>query len=561
MGCRSRSILLLFAVLIASAMNAQERAATSSRTDRKPAPVKYASIAGIVTNATGQPMRRGIITLTAHSTGVAGQSAETDEQGKFRFSAVTPGIYSISASRDGYITADFGVRGGIRMPRQFGIYESERWDDVAFRLDPWGVIAGRVKFGDDAEPAMRVPVFAYRKRYWHGAVEYNVAANARTDDRGEYRLSGLRPGNYIIAAIYDKPRKATASEETPAQNLSEVDQRIRDTPPSEPSYTSTFFTSATRISDAATIEVKSGTEMPGVDLFLTPAQSTRIRGRITDGCTGRPTIASIDVFRATDGDAAAVRANTQMTIGPTSFAVQGLAPGAYAMFVTKDADKDCPAQTYRRTFYVNESPFDNVEVTLRPLVKAEFYLRLDSPTPARQRLQIAAGIQLRLYPRYRQIRPVTLSFDQSGTATVLLDPNESYSVSIERGPADAYLEQPLIVDGAPGQFALTVSLRGARAAGQVTDGNDKPVPGASVTLIPESFARLAQPFPEGFAELDGGAFIQGIAPGSYVAVPWLDTPPCDFHSPGAYESCFPHGTRVELKAGEEKLIPLRMKLR
>ena len=556
MGGSSSRTALISAAFAAASLLAQDHDAAPGKPPKSKdrAAVKAASISGVVLNSTGQTMRRAFVTLTAHSAGVAGQNIETDDLGRFRFDFVESGVYSIGATRDGYLPGEYAFRGTLRMPRQFGVYPEDRWSDVTFRLDPWGVIAGRVKFGDDAEAAMRVPVHAYRKRHWHGRVEYQLAGSARSDDRGDYRISGLRPGSYVLAAIYDKPRKPADGEEQLAAE--ELAKQIVDSPPNEPSYASTFFTSATRVADAVPLDLAVAREMTGVDLYLHSARSTRVRGRVTDGCTGSVTLAAMDVFRAGEEEIAAIPANTQMFVNPGGFVIRGLSPGTYVLFAKKDADAKCPPRSYRRTFYVNETPFDDVEVLLAPFEKATFALAVDG---AQSRRESASNYRVRLLPKYRQQGAITLNFDDRRGAVALLDPNERYSVVLEKAPAGHYLRGPLEIQGGPGGIAIQIGARGATVAAMVRDDQKKPVPGASVTMIPEMQSRLAQPFTEGFAELDGGAVLRGIAPGTYLAVPWLDGPPCDFHAPDAFRTCAGVGAKVTVKDGEEKWVDLELK--
>lgn len=522
----------------------------------KPRVIEHpAHISGTVTNASGEPLRRARVTLTPQSTLYTPKVVETDERGAYSFGLLEPGVFSLQAQRDGYLPAEFGIRGGIRMPRQFGLYPDERWSDVTLRLERWAVISGRIKYGDDAEAAMRVPVQAFRKRFVHGRLEYQLASSTRSDDRGDYRLPGLAPGAYIVAAIYDKPRRpsTTSSEALTAEELAEA---ITEAPATEPSYSSVFFTSATRVTDAAPLELSAGQEQTNVDLFLAEGKSTRIRGRITDGCTGLPAAPSLNVFRAAEDEAAAIPANAEVnTSSNGAFVIRGLAPGVYVLTALLTPTKDCPARSYRRTFFVSEEPFDDVEVMLTPYQRTDVRWSYDGQSKDLPRYRV------QLYPRIRRGAPIPLQVSSRARAEVLLDPNETYTVVLEEGPADHFLQGPLEVSGNVGLIHVQIRTRGAKLAAAILTEDKKPVPGAAVTLIPEQQNRLPQPFPESYADLDGGAFVRGIPPGRYLAVPWLDKAPCDLHAPDAYRACGVYGTSVGLVEGEEKVIGLKLSFR
>ena len=50
-----------------------------------------------------------------------------------------------------------------------------------------------------------------------------AAASARTDDRGEYRVHGLEPGSYYVAALYQAPpRPSGALKNRRAQTRSAI---------------------------------------------------------------------------------------------------------------------------------------------------------------------------------------------------------------------------------------------------------------------------------------------------------------------------------------------------
>jgi hypothetical protein len=119
------------------------------------------------------------------------------------------------------------------MPPIFSVQLGPDHQLVRVSLTPSGVVSGKVKF-DDAEPAVNVAVQLYRSYYERGRHGYAAAASARTDDRGEYRVHGLEPGSYYVAALYQAPpRPAGAEEQTRKDALGN--------PLPELSYAVTFF--------------------------------------------------------------------------------------------------------------------------------------------------------------------------------------------------------------------------------------------------------------------------------------------------------------------------------
>jgi hypothetical protein len=186
------------------------------------------SISGTVLNdRTGLPLARAHVMLEPAEAGRRPIAADTDDKGAFSIRGVEPGRYSLSASRDGYLTASAAWMGNIRLQHTFWIPSKDVATGVTFRLRPFAVLAGRISL-EDGEPAMNIRVEAYREYRHHLRHGYELAGSAATDDRGDYRLFGLQPGSYIVAVA--------------AQPGVSETQTLR--------YTTTYYANATKLADA-----------------------------------------------------------------------------------------------------------------------------------------------------------------------------------------------------------------------------------------------------------------------------------------------------------------------
>jgi protocatechuate 3,4-dioxygenase beta subunit len=86
----------------------------------------------------------------------------------------------------------------------------ERVSDVLFRMTASGVVTGRMT-NEDGEPMVSAQVVALQRpseeeledegaspsRKWR----LQAVGSAQTDDRGQYRLFGLDPGEYYLKAV------------------------------------------------------------------------------------------------------------------------------------------------------------------------------------------------------------------------------------------------------------------------------------------------------------------------------------------------------------------------
>jgi hypothetical protein len=119
----------------------------------------------------------------------------TDRDGRFVFTSVLPGPYKVYAQREGYISAP--VKGAYpQVPAQaVSIIPRQPVSDLSFFLIKSGVLAGAVR-DVKGQPLPSVPV---RVMSANGAVPI-PRITGQTDDRGQYRLFGVPPGDFRVVA-------------------------------------------------------------------------------------------------------------------------------------------------------------------------------------------------------------------------------------------------------------------------------------------------------------------------------------------------------------------------
>jgi hypothetical protein len=152
----------------------------------------------IETTATSQPVRRAIVTLVGPSL-PAGRSAITDDDGHFRFDRVPSGIFTLSATRAGYIPATYGAARPGRPGTPIRVGDGQRLADVTLAMAHGSALEGTLRdSAADVAPGMRVE--AIRLIGGAGAEHGETAGTAYTDDRGVFRIFGLSAGTYVLAA-------------------------------------------------------------------------------------------------------------------------------------------------------------------------------------------------------------------------------------------------------------------------------------------------------------------------------------------------------------------------
>jgi hypothetical protein len=504
-----------------------------------------ASIDGtVMSKATGQPLRRAQVLLKPAEAGGAIVQT-TDDSGKFAFPKVTPGHYSIAIQRDGYLPLQAGSIGSYKMPPFFTVRPGEAIHSFDFRMVPWGVIGGKVKF-DDAEPAVNVAVQLYREYYLKGRHGWAVAATTRTNDRGEYRVHGLEPGSYYIAALYQPPTRPPNSEE----------QRRTDAsgkPVAELSYAVTFYPEVQKLADAVAVRISPGQEVDGMDIFLTLVHTVRIRGRVTSALSGQVVPGPSITLRWNDAD------NTGSVSAPVdvsydshnNFQIKGVTPGPY-LIVIAGADEGT-ALTGRTPIHVGDSDIEELEIVIGPERKWKGTISVEGDESTK-----LPGLVVAFEPRRGTAFPSRAQVSGTRDFSVPFLPQEIYDLEVLNAPDDTYLKSVLVgnserlvlgLEASPGAdpppAVVVLSTKGGQVFGKaVTTDSMIVASGASVLLIPDPPNNRSQAYRFAYADEYGNFLIRGVPPGRYVVVAWLDQPPCEVYNPDDLAACKANGVPV-----------------
>lgn len=318
-----------------------------------PVPTGTASISGAVSIVgTGQFGRRARVTLGV-SGGGPSRNTTTDENGRYAFTGLLAGRYSLNVSKPGHIGVSYGQTRPGRPGTPIQLTDNQRFD-ARLQLYKGGVITGTVldEHGE-AIPGTPVRVMRYVLQAGHRTLQQ--AGGASTDDRGMYRAFGLQPGDYVVAAVPRNTGGASDAERVQAE-LQSLQNRMQSTAPTDEAtarelavrasmlqaqmpaqeeqttgYAPVYYPGTTAPAQAGPVALAPGEEKTGVDFQLQRIPVAKVEGVIVNS-TGQA-LQNVQVTLAVSGVAAApnVDSNNTRADAEGRFRLSNVAPGQYTL--------------------------------------------------------------------------------------------------------------------------------------------------------------------------------------------------------------------------------------
>lgn len=313
-------------------------------------PAGTASISGTVTvSGSGQPARKARVSLTGAGLR-SGRTTIADDAGRFVFVALPAGRYTVRVSKPGHVNVSYGQRRPDSPGTPIPVNEGQRLE-IQLQLPRGGVITGTV-LDEHGEAIPGTPVRVLRYAMQSGQRTLQQAGSGSTDDRGIYRIYGLQPGDYIVAAT---PRNTTnfpqiaalqaemaalrdrveaaapvnaAAARLRAERLAVGWESLLPTDDAVAGYAPVYYPGTTAPAGAATVTVGVGEEKVGVDFSLQLVPVARVEGVVAS--TAGEAAQNIQVTLVNLGDALpGVGSGSARPDDAGRFSIPNVAPGQY----------------------------------------------------------------------------------------------------------------------------------------------------------------------------------------------------------------------------------------
>jgi hypothetical protein len=476
-------------------------------------------------------------------------SGATDANGRYDIAGIVQGSYRVRVVKEGFLP---GVHAN---GTNFAVANGATLDDIDVVLSRGSAIDG-VVLDPAGSPMAGVEVTPLQKQFVRGERRMIPAGTrVRTDDRGEFRLFNLRPGQYYLLATPPNTR----------QTLGEL-----TSPPGTGGMAPTYYPNTAQPGQATPVTL---TETPlSLTLQLSTAPLLRIAGFVLDA-TGAPLKpGTVAVFcQPTNGTASGALASTS---DDGRFTMFRLVPGTYQLR-TRTIDPAQPVMTALVTLVDR----DVTNVVLRPATRSRITGRIRTTATgaadALRTLRIEVGaLLLDSWTNIGGQRPgvmkddFTFEFESwpgralvhvtSGTSTWTVKGVRLNGVDLTDSGLEIVSGQP--IDG----LEIELTDRRSLITGTLITSKNEPMAASRVAIFSTDRERWREPSGRHVVTTESngeGSFtVSGLPEGDYYvtvidAETWAQWP-----DPDTLARLRARATRFTLRDGEQKTLQVRIGL-
>ena len=461
----------------------------------------------------------------------------SDGEGRFVIKDIPAGLYTISLQREGF-SGSFANASSITVT-------GGETAEVRLSMVQGGVIRGRV-LDSSGQFVPNASVQALVRVFENGIASLQPVVTRTTDDRGEYRLFGVPPGDYYISASPPSTVARTATAGAASRNGR------------------TFFQSATGIATASTVNVTVGANLAEIDILMESRLQVRVSGRVVSDLTPKLPDAMATLLLVPRDlnvpDDPAVRNGVSVLLKPASaeFEIPNVEPGAYDLFaiiVTPEA----PA--------VARIPVDVIDRDVSGMiviVQSGVTVRGNVTVDGKPDTVLASGIGMQPIDSMiralvgfgavgTSVEPGSFTFDRVPEGRFRLSavlPESLYVDDVQQGGRSVYDSGFDVRYGLSQDPLLVLVKSGAGIVeGVVRDNAGTPLAGTTVALVPETRRSNPNLYQSAITDNAGTFVLRGITPGEYKIFAWQGAVPGTYYSPEFLSRFEEYGYAIAVSPG------------
>jgi hypothetical protein len=337
--------------------------------DRKAAPPKGRISGRVLAADSDRPVKRARVFVSAVEL-PNGLGVLTDDDGAFDFTELPGGRYNLSASKSGYVSLAYGQRRPLQAGTPLQLSEGQQLRGIEFRLPRGSVVSGHV-YDEDGDALAGVMVRALRKEVSQAGRRLVPTGTAQTDDRGQFRIWGLMPGEYYVDAqarlnlpLPGVPTAAIAGllSQFGAPTMAAL---FESEEPDRKSYAPTFYPGVTVADEAHPVTVGLGQESPDIDFSLRLVPVARVSGRVihSDGAATNGNVTLVADAALQRGGAFGISYTSGIN-WDGSFDIPNVPPGRYVLRARTESG-DAP-RFANQPITVGDADLSDVSISVAP---------------------------------------------------------------------------------------------------------------------------------------------------------------------------------------------------
>ena len=456
----------------------------------------------VLQDGNGAPVARARVLFRKAGTASVALGYFTDDNGRFRAEGLDGTPYGVTVDKAGFLPplAARRPRSGPRVDLGKGCQTT----GLQYLLIPSAILTGRL-MDTNGQPAARANVQAQRRGWLNGRWQFRTVSSARANEQGEFRISRLPAGQYVLRATPAGPM--TVSFRDPAGPTHYV----------APAYYPGVYEPA----QARMISVETGVEQGGFDFGPMLVPFLTVSGRVLDAeGQGAPSHCQV-LLRPADGYGEERVGRYAAQTGEFNF--PEVAPGRYQLLAY--AAGATTIATASRELELTENDLGGLQLQLEP------------PSAVKGRATLQGGslpvgaIQVNLLPMSPKVAAASpAQIEEDGTFTIPLVGHDRYRIAVTSNQPNIYLRSVSAggkpqpghwVDwtiAGPREIGVLLANDGGRLEGAIS-GRTGLSENVFVVLVPADMERLAgSTLIVGHAGLAEGRFrITSIPPGDYLA--------------------------------------------
>jgi hypothetical protein len=445
-------------------------------------------------------------------------SVTANDKGVFFISGIPARRYRLSATRNGFSRSEYGQRGANPQGAVLDLTVSATVSNLVLEMRPAPTITGTVHDERD-RPVAFAAVLALAVEYQPGgARKFRLVQSVNSDDRGQYRLFWLTPGDYVVAVDHSLGASHDivnlgAPDENPNLARPEVDYPIH------------YYPNTVDIAAANPIRLKAGIDAQGINFKLQHVPMATIRGTVSPIPPNAQPY-DVQMMLAPTG---VVGLNGSYRYRPNpdgTFAIPGVAPGHY---VIQPLQLRPTRRSMPMPVEVQDKDISGMVIPLLPKVDLAARLRVEG---ANGLLPFAtSGMFVRLVDRLGSGLSIAMTVNQDGTLNADEGgfagdfdvstwglPAEYYVKSVIAGGKDVLESGIYLESGLSQPMEFILSRHNGVVSGAVTNAQNQAISGAMIVFVPEEKLRgHSDRYHRLTTDLEGKFQVSSLPPGKYTA--------------------------------------------